>query len=67
MTRCLNVRIWRMGTESRIWEHYGSNTQFYGRLQGLWSDQDLVNTEVSKTVCYGMEEVIGSIPIRSTK
>lgn len=56
-----------MGTESQIWEHHGNNNPFQGHLQGLWSDQGLVNTGVSKTVYYGMEEVTGSIPVRSTK
>jgi hypothetical protein len=33
-----------------IWEHHGNNNPFQGRLQGLWSDQSLVNTGVSKTI-----------------
>jgi hypothetical protein len=44
----------------------GTITRFRGAYRAFWSDQGLVNTGVSKTVFYGMEEVIGSIPIRST-
>jgi hypothetical protein len=44
----------------------GTITRFRGAYRALWSDHGLVNTGVSKTVFYGMEEVIGSIPIRST-
>src|ERR1035437_8986676 len=45
----------------------GTITRFRGAYRAFRSDQSLVNTGVSKTVFYGMEEVIGSIPIRSTK
>ena len=44
----------------------GTITRFRGACRAFRSDQSLVNTGVSKTVFYGMEEVIGSIPIRST-
>jgi len=50
--------------EAEAWEQkaksgndVGTINVFQGCLQGLWSDQGLVNTAVSKTVCYGMEEV----------
>ncbi|MDR3572359.1 MAG: hypothetical protein P4L50_00720, partial [Anaerolineaceae bacterium] len=44
----------------------GTITCSRGAYRAFWSDQGLVNTGVSKTVFYGMEEVVGSIPTRST-
>ena len=51
----------RGNTKLRSGNIIGNSNPFQGRLQGLWSDQSLVNTGVSKTVYYGMEEFIGSI------
>ena len=44
----------------------GTITCSRGAYRAFWSDQGLVNTGVSKTVRNGMEEVVGSIPTRST-
>jgi hypothetical protein len=44
----------------------GTITCSRGAYRAFWSDQSLVNTGVSKTVRNGMEEVVGSIPTRST-
>jgi len=44
----------------------GTITCSRGAYRAFWSDQGLVNTGVSKTAFYGMEEVVGSIPTRST-
>jgi len=44
----------------------GTITRFRGAYRAFRSGQSLVNTGVSKTAFYGMEEVVGSIPIRST-
>jgi hypothetical protein len=37
---------------SKIWEESGNNNPHLERLQGLWSDQGLLNTGVSKTVHF---------------
>ncbi len=44
----------------------GTITRSRGAYGAFGSDQSLVNTGVSKTVRNGMEEVVGSIPTRST-
>jgi len=45
-----------MGTQNLFREHHGTNNPFQGAYRAFRSDQSLVNTGVSKTAFYGMEE-----------
>jgi len=48
-----------MGTKCRIWERYGNNNPFQGALTALLERLEPCKyLGVSKTVDYGMEEVI---------